>query len=462
MSLTSLLDPVWDETLDALVDVQRRRARDFAVECRLLARLEARTSREGWQAESPYESLVMEVAGSCLIGQRAAGSRLDDATHLVRNLPVLLAELDAGRVLLAQARVLIDETRHLSGSVCAEVESRVRVAAQTMAPGPLRQRVRALVLAVDAAEAARRAAAARSDRGVRFRPVEDSQALLIAKGPAAQLRVLELQLDAEARALKAGGDERTLDQLRFDLLAAHQSGDTGVTPLQALIHVPVATALGLSDEPGVLAGYGPLPAALVRELLPDAELRKVCLDGSTGRVVGTDRRVVPPTGCPEELRRALLAMVEDVTTVDATPEPRHDPSAALARDVRLRDASCDGPGCSVPAARCELDHDLRWPDGPTSFGNLQPRSQRCHHAKHSGWTVIRDLDGTSHWTSPGGRTYTVPTRDRPPPAIPADARLVEPRDLAARDAALLAEPCSSCVVVDCSCAGAAGAIGNAA
>lgn len=184
-----MLDPVWDESLDELVEIQRGRAREFAAEARVLARFESRTSREGWQAQSPYESLILEVAGSCLIGQRAASDRIEDATHLVRNLPVLLGELDAGRVLLAQARVLIGETRHLCASVCAQVESRIRVAAQTMAPGPLRQRVRALILAVDAEEAARRAARAKADRGVQFRPIEDSQTLLIAKGPAAQLRV---------------------------------------------------------------------------------------------------------------------------------------------------------------------------------------------------------------------------------------------------------------------------------
>lgn len=203
-----------------------------------------------------------------------------------------------------------------------------------------------------------------------------------------------------------------------------------------LIHVPVATALGLAEEPGMLDGYGPLPAALVRALLPDAVLRKVCVDSASGRVMAAERRTMRPTGCTEGLRRALLDMVGTVSRIDVSPEPRHDPSAALAREVRLRDQTCDGPGCSQPAARCELDHQLRYPDGPTSLDNLRPRSQRCHHAKHSGWTVISDPDGTSHWTSPAGRTYTVPTRDRPPPNI-LEWRLPGAPELAARDAGLL-------------------------
>ncbi|MCW2573355.1 MAG: hypothetical protein JWO88_3413, partial [Frankiales bacterium] len=58
-------------------------------------------------------------------------------------------------------------------------------------------------------------------------------------------------------------------------------------------------------------------------------------------------------------------------------------------------------------------------------------------AKHHGWTVTIDPDGTSHWTSPHRRTYTIPTRDRPPPAIPAGTGLPSPADLTARDRNLL-------------------------
>jgi hypothetical protein len=87
MSLTTLLDPGWDEDLDALGGIQRGRARDFAAESRLLARLEAKTTRGDWQADAPYDSVLMEVAGSCLIGQQAAGARIDEAVHLVGSCP---------------------------------------------------------------------------------------------------------------------------------------------------------------------------------------------------------------------------------------------------------------------------------------------------------------------------------------------------------------------------------------
>jgi hypothetical protein len=440
MALTSLLDPVWDETLDELEGLQRRRAQDFAAEARLLARLSARTTRGGWQSQAPYDSLVLDVAGTCVVGQQAAAGRLADAEHLVGRLPHTLAALDRGLLHVPQARVLIDETRPLTPAVCAEVESRVLTDAELLTPGALRRRVRRIILTVDADQAARRAAATRSDRRVWARPGPDGTRLLLAEGPADQLHRLELRLDALARGLHTDGDPRTLDQLRFDLLC--ESGGPDPTgrhrPAQVLVHVPVATALGLSDEPGTLVGHGPLAAAQVRELLTDAELRKVCVDATTGRVVGTENTVVRPAGGdPTVLRRHLLDMISTPTVVDDRPEAQHDPSAALARRIRFRDQRCDGPGCSVPADRCELDHHQPWPAGPTSFANLTARSQRCHHAKHHGWHVTRHPDGHSQWTSPGGRSYLVLTPDDPPPTIHPGQTLDPPEQVTDRDRRLL-------------------------
>jgi hypothetical protein len=404
MSFTTLLDPAYDDALTALEECERHKARAFAAEATVLARLAARTTRTGWQGEAPFESLLLDVAGTCLVGQQSAGARLLDAEHLVGRLPGLLAALAAGRVFVAQARVLIGETRNLDPQACAAVQERVLPDAERLAPGPLRAKVKAVVLAVDAQEAARRAAQGRTDRRVWSRPAEDGTALLMALGPAAQIRALELDLTRQAAAARAAGDPRTADQLRFDLLCERAAGGA--------------------------AGPGPLPAVQVRELLTDAELRKVCVDRRTGRTVAVEPRVARPAGDVAALRQALLAMVTTPTVAVDRPEPRHDPSAPLARLVRTRDVACDGPGCSVPAARCELDHQIPWPTGPTSAGNLRARSQRCHHAKHHGWQVSTD-DTTSRWTSPGGRNYLVHHRNLPPPT--PDRPLPTPTELAAHD-----------------------------
>src|SRR3712207_6207363 len=159
-------DPRWSAALDELAGVQRQQAAAFVAEARLLAELELRTTREGWRSPAPYESLLMEVAGTALIGQQAAHRRIEHAVQLVRRLPRLLDDLDRGLVHVPQARVVIEETLTLTDEVCVEVEARIGEAVRASAPGPLRRTVRAVVLAVDAEEAARRAAAARTGRKV--------------------------------------------------------------------------------------------------------------------------------------------------------------------------------------------------------------------------------------------------------------------------------------------------------
>ena len=215
-------------------------------------------------------------------------------------------------------------------------------------------------------------------------------------------------------------------------------------PPQVVLHVPLATALGVSEAPGELEGHGPLSAAQTRQLLVGAEITALFVDGATGQPVNAAPRPLhrpkPGDGLLGADRLRDLLREVSLSTVELPAEvvePQHDPSAGLARYVRLRDRGCDGIGCSVPAAQCELDHHTPWPEGKTTAGNLKARSKRCHHAKHAGWTVTAHEGGGSSWTSPGGRSYHTPGRWHPPPQLPPDARLPSPEGLASQDRALL-------------------------
>lgn len=126
MTTTSwLCDPQYDAALDELAALQVTQAAAFAAQARVLARLAARTTRDGWQGEAPFDSLVLDVAGTCHLGQLAASSRLTDGEHLVVRLPATLDALETGQLLVHQAQVLIGETRSLEPAVCAEVERRI-------------------------------------------------------------------------------------------------------------------------------------------------------------------------------------------------------------------------------------------------------------------------------------------------------------------------------------------------
>ena len=61
----------------------------------------------------------------------------------------------------------------------------------------------------------------------------------------------------------------------------------------------------------------------------------------------------------------------------------------------------------------ELDHNRRYPDGPTAAGNLTGFCTGDHRGKHQapGWTYDQAADGTLTVTTPTGLTTTT---DPPP------------------------------------------------
>jgi hypothetical protein len=109
-----------------------------------------------------------------------------------------------------------------------------------------------------------------------------------------------------------------------------------------------------------------------------------------------------------------LARSDSVTGAIGWQDPRsYRPGAATARAVRSRDGTCRFPGCATAAKRCQLDHVLRHPDGPTTVTNLQSLCATHHGFKHhAGWQVQMDERGVCTWTAPDGRTHTTWPLDR--------------------------------------------------
>ncbi|HEY5852953.1 MAG TPA: HNH endonuclease signature motif containing protein, partial [Aldersonia sp.] len=103
------------------------------------------------------------------------------------------------------------------------------------------------------------------------------------------------------------------------------------------------------------------------------------------------------------------------------------PNAETAALVRARDRHCRFPGCTMPAARCQLDHirpfDHRNPraGGWTIASDLQSLCAFHHALKTAGLWHARALPGTAIlWTGPrGDRHLTLPAGGLTPvPPVP--------------------------------------------
>ncbi|MBW9120105.1 DUF222 domain-containing protein [Microbacterium trichothecenolyticum] len=182
------------------------------------------------------------------------------------------------------------------------------------------------------------------------------------------------------------GETRSLDELRADIFAdlvltgaptGHGDGDT-LAAIRAEVHitVPVLTAAGRSNEPALLAGYGPIDTDTARALAAGAP--------------GWDRVMYHP--------HSGLPMAVD----------RYRPTAALKRFLRARDQRCRFPGCPHRPRRSDIDHTIdRALGGETTDDNLAHLCRRHHTLKHAtAWRVRQLGDGVLEWTSPTRRRYT--------------------------------------------------------
>ena len=156
-------------------------------------------------------------------------------------------------------------------------------------------------------------------------------------------------------------------------------------PVTVGVVVSVQSLLGVTNTPGQLMDRtASVPADVIRDL----------------------------AGQPGTLFYRLLTDPQG-NLLDVTEMGRF-PSRRLGAAVKFRDGVCANPGCTVPAVRCDLDHLIPVPAGPTTAGNLSAECRHEHRAKtHGGHRCERTGPHTTQWTTPTGHVYT--SNDEPLP-----------------------------------------------
>jgi len=257
--------------------------------------------------------------------------------------------------------------------------------APMLTTGQLTELIRAKYLALAPEEADRQRKIAHEARRVVSYPNPDGTATLVIYG-LDPIHCQEILDRLNRRARRHDRESRTMDQMRADVAIGDLRGHTGPVA-KGSVHITVDLAMlaRLLDEPGDLAGYGPVVADIARQVAAQ---------------LGTEPWEWTVTGSGSGMP------IADGTT-------RRRPTASQARRVRARARTCAAPGCRQPAIRCDLDHIRPWAEtGTTSSGELAPSCERDHCTRHvTGWTYQRLDDGDYLWRSPLGTTYTTSGRD---------------------------------------------------
>jgi hypothetical protein len=399
-------------------------------------------------------AVVAEVACVLTVSERAAEALLVEAHELTTALPLTLSALQEGSISWQHARIVVDETVNLDAVGAKAMEEHFLdpdapnpargCRAGDLIPSRFRHKARIWRERHHPVSIETRHARSVADRRVECSPDRDGMAWLSAYLPADQASGIWDGTTAAARALQGPEESRTLSQLRADVAATWllsnntdgMAGTAGITGTagtsgltggagvasssaagsatglagdmnspaggpglgvpspraQVLITVPVMALLGLTDEPAMLDGYGPIPPSMARQLIADGaeSFHRVLID--------------PRDGAPLEIGRTSYRVTK-----------------AQRQWLRLRDGKCPFPGCSNQSLDNEADHLQAWAHGgATGIKNLGSPCPRHHRLKHaSGWTPIAATKNEPPgWTSPTGRHYLSEYPDWEPPTWP--------------------------------------------
>ncbi|WP_198347779.1 HNH endonuclease signature motif containing protein, partial [Nocardia terrae] len=187
------------------------------------------------------------------------------------------------------------------------------------------------------------------------------------------------------------------------------------------------TLAGLRDNPALLAGFGAIDADLARQLARHARF-DIITDTTTAQTDDTHAAPAHTSATPAATTETTSVNgIPDQKTPDepsagdtpcAETELRYRPGARVAARVRALDGTCRAPGCQIPAAATDLDHQDRFDHhdpahgGRTTEDNLGARCRRHHRLKthadnhRNQWQVIHHPGREVEWVTPTGESAT--------------------------------------------------------
>jgi hypothetical protein len=375
-----------------------------------------------------------DVSSALRLSAGTAQMRIDVARTLVNHLPNTCSALATGELSAAHATVIAKETAAairdgLSEFAIFSIEQKAIAHAEFHTPSQVAQQVRSAIAkfapatfeeVVEKARDCRRVSCYNDIDGmstvVAILPAADAQMVMkaieafIAKGSLEWEALNESETSA-SNSMNSGNsaapsadslisesrnassnksDSRSADMKRADALTAIASFALAASsedvalhrrPITVNVTIDLPTLLGLSENPGQLAGYGAIPASVARALASDGKWKRFITDPQTGALLDYGRETYQP---PQALIDFLIA----------------------------RDRTCRFPGCRRSAALSDLDHAQSWEEGgTTSLDNLGALCRRHHLLKtHGGWGIESRADGSCTWTSPLGKIYQTPAR----------------------------------------------------
>ena len=349
--------------VDQLTVLERVKSAAAAAQARVTATLATHRYRaeadRGMPARERGRGLAAEIGLARRESPVRGGCHLGMGTALVAEMPHTLAALTRGDISEYRAQLMVKETALLTREHRTQVDTELADRLTTLGDRGVAAAARTIGYRLDPTSVLRRTRGATADRHVSLRPAPDTMTYLSGFLPVAQGVACKVALERHAETLRSQGDPRTRGQIMADTLVERLTGQgtAEATGVEIELVMTDRALFGGDHEPAHLTGYGPIPAAIAREIVRDAHhawLRRLYTspDGSALVAMDSHRRLF--TG---QLRHFLI----------------------------IRDQVCRTPWCDAPIRH--LDHAHPDTDGgPTTAVNGQGLCEACNYAKQAtGW-----------------------------------------------------------------------------
>jgi hypothetical protein len=397
-------------------------ARRLAAVAELTVRRCEQGERAQWSCDD-WDGAAAEVSAALGVSHGRASGLMHEAMALRTRLPRVAALFAAGK-LSARVVAAIAWRTHLviDTDVAHELDTALAAVStgwDRLSQYKMDQAIDAVVDRHDPAAVPQTRANARSrDVTLGGQHPETGTTALWGRLLGTDATVLDRRLTLMAHQV-CGDDPRTLGQRRADALGTLAAGSTvlacqcggpgcpaaGVDARAAavVIHVLADTAATTAPPDPQMSGEPPA-------LDGDAE----AAPPGTAVIAGGP---AVPTGFLAQLI-ANGATLRPMGQIPGGAQPRYRPSAALEEFIRMRDLTCRFPNCDVPAHRCDIDHRVPWPAGPTHPSRtcvVCAANTICSAPS----TAAKQAGATPNYPTP--RSSGPPRPDTPtPPSPPAD------------------------------------------
>jgi 5-methylcytosine-specific restriction endonuclease McrA len=350
--------------------------------------------------QGPDDMEREDVATALRLAPQTAQNRIDIARTLVGHLPYVCSALATGEISAAHATTIAREVAEIINkdvpmATIRKIEEVAIAHAEFHTPSQVTNKVRSTIAKLAPEEFAAQVELASEGRRVEIYPEKFGMSTIIAILPAADAQTVMLAIEKLARIsmrkeIAQSDTSNRLDQLRADALTQIAASYLATSKDEALNHrrpvtvnltLDLTTLLGIDENPGILSGYGAIPASVARELAADGKWRRFITDPVSGNLLDYGRKT-------------------------------YEPPQALVDFVTARDRTCRFPGCRQPSRTADIDHAIPWEKGgATSAANMGLLCRRHHRMKTSGeWHLDSFPDGSCRWTSPDGNIFEVPVR----------------------------------------------------